>query len=170
MRARLFVIAAGACALLATSANAQVVDTVTEPRDAAKLALVRELMATANYRSQLVRTMRETSTRQGATMPVPPRFWDKLIARAEQDVDSLLAPMIEDYTRYFTSAELKALIAFSKSPVGQRLHLVNPIISANSAYVGQQWGQRVGMELSVELMNDGAPKDPAKPVKPAKKP
>jgi hypothetical protein len=166
---------AGACALLAQTAMAQVVDTVTEPRDAAKLALVRELMATANFREQLVRTMRETSARQGALVPVPPGFWDKFIARAEQDADTLIAPLLEDYTRYFTSADLKALIAFYKSPTGQRVSLVNPIISANSASVGQQWGQKVGMEIGTELMNEGAPKDPApvapaKPVKPVKKP
>ena len=140
---------------------AQTVDTVPEPRTPAKLALVRELMATANFRDQLVRTMRESSTRTGAMTPVPPGFWDKFIARAEQDADTLLAPMVEDYARYFTSADLRALIAFYKTPAGQRMSFAAPVISANSSYVGAQWGARVGMEIVGELMKGGAPAEGA---------
>jgi hypothetical protein len=163
-----FVLAASFAALTQI-AEAQTVDTVPEPRDAAKLALVKELMSTANFREQLVRTMRETSARQGASVPVPPGFWDKFLARAEQDADTLLAPMAADYARYFTTADLRALITFYKSPAGQRMSLVAPIISANSSYAGSIWGQRVGQEVAAELMSGGGvPQKPdtAKPKKP----
>jgi uncharacterized protein len=151
--------------LTAQAAETQVVDTVAEPRDAAKIALVAELMATANFRQQLVRTMRESSTRQGSLMPVPPGFWEKFLARAEQDADTLLAPMKEDYARYFTSADLRALIAFYKSPTGQRLSLVAPVLSANSSYFGTKWGQRVGMEVAGELSKQPGAADTAPPAK-----
>lgn len=169
MLRRTGLILAALFAALTRIAAAQTVDTVPEPRDAAKIALVRELMTTANFREQLVRTMRETSARQGASVPVPPGFWDKFLARAEQDADTLLAPMAADYARFFSSADLRALITFYKSSTGQRMSLVAPIISANSSYAGSIWGQRVGQEVAAELMNGGGapPKpDTTKPKKP----
>jgi uncharacterized protein len=147
--------------LTAGVARAQAVDTVPEPRDAAKIALVQELMATANFRQQLLRTMRETSTRQSAITQVPPGFWDRFLARAEQAADTLLAPMAADYARYFTSADLRALIVFYKSPAGQRMSAVAPVISANSSFAGQQWGQKVGIEVATELMSGKGTPAPA---------
>ena len=169
---RILTIFAGSVAAIVQLAGAQVVDTVPEPRDAAKLALVRELMTTADFRQQLVRTMRETSTRQGAMVPVPAGFWEKFLARAEQDADTLLAPMATDYARYFTSADLRALIAFYQSPAGRRMSLVSPIISANSSFAGSKWGQRVGQEVAAELIKPDRATDTTPPAKavPAKKP
>ena len=162
----------GAAAFVTQVAGAQTVDTVSEPASAAKIALVRELMMVANFRQQLLRTMRETSTRQGAAIPVPPGFWDKFLMRAEQDADTLLAPMATDYARYFTSADLRALIAFYQSPAGQRMTLVAPVISANSSFAGSQWGQKVGQEVAAELMKPAGGNDASPPKKatPTKKP
>jgi uncharacterized protein len=153
-------------------AHAQGIDTVPEARTAAKMALVQELMTTANFRDQLVRTMRETSDRQQkAMLPVPPGFWERFLTRAEQASDTLLAPMVDDYARYFTSADLRALIAFYKSPAGQRMSLVAPVISANSSFHGQQWGQRVGAEVATELSQQGAaPMKDSSKAKPPTKP
>ena len=153
-------------------AGAQTVDTIPVPRDAARVALVRELMVAANFRQQLVRTMRESSTRQGAMVPVPPGFWEKFLARAEQDADSLLAPIANDYARYFSSDDLRALIAFYQSPTGQRLSLVSPIISANSSYAGSLWGMRVGREVALELTKNDTPTNTKPPASaaPTKKP
>ena len=153
---RTWVLLAGSIVVVSQTAAGQAVDTVPEPRDAAKIALVRELMTVANFRQQLVRTMRESSTRQGAMVPVPPGFWDKFLERAEQDSDTLLAPMATDYARYFSSADLRALIAFYQSPTGQRMSFVAPIISANSSFAGSLWGQKVGREIAAELMKPDA--------------
>jgi hypothetical protein len=107
-------------------------------------------------------------------VPVPPGFWEKFLARAEQDADTLLAPMAEDYARYFSSSDLRALIAFYKSSAGQRLSLVAPVISANSAFTGSQWGSKVGMQIATEMVTPPVAPDSAKsgPVKmaPVKKP
>jgi uncharacterized protein len=138
--------------LSAGRSQAQTIDTVPEARDAAKLALVQELVTTANFRQQLLRTMRETSVRQGSMAQVPPGFWEKFLSRAELASDTLLAPMIDDYTRYFSSADLRALIVFFRSPAGRRLSLVAPVISANSSFAGSRWGQKVGIEVATELM------------------
>lgn len=151
-----------ALCVVASAAGAQAVDTVPEARNDAKTALVRELMRTARFREQLVQTIRESGNRQGATLQMPPGFWEKFIERAEQDADSLLAPMEADYARYFSSADLRALIAFYKSPAGQRLSAVAPVISANSSLVGSRWGARVGMELMSTPSPDSAEQARAK--------
>jgi uncharacterized protein len=162
-------VAAVLVAPIAPTLHAQTIDTVPEPVTPAKVALVQELMVAGNFKRQLVRTMRETSARQSA-LPVPPGFWEMFLARAEQDIDTLLAPMQADYARYFTSAELRALIAFYQSPIGKRVSEVSPVLTANSSAVGQQWGMRVGQEVATELMNPTKPAPtssaPGKPVKP----
>ena len=150
--------------------RAQAVDTIPEATDTEKRALVDELARVADFRGQAIRTIKESAARQSA-LPVPAGFWDRFIARAELDVDSLIAPMVTDYARYFTKDDLRALIAFYKTPAGQRSMMVAPIIGANSSLVGQKWGQRVGMEIGAELMTGGGseaapPKPAAKPVKP----
>jgi uncharacterized protein len=154
-------------ACTAPQARAQTVDTVPEAVTPAKVALVEQLMVAGSFKQQLVRTMRETSLRQTA-VPVPPGFWDLFLARAEQDADTLLAPMRADYARYFTTAELRALIAFYQSPAGKRMSEVAPVLTANSSAHGQQWGMRVGQEVSTQLMNSAkaAPPSNAKPSKP----
>jgi uncharacterized protein len=146
---------------------AQTIDTVPEPVSPAKVALVEQLMVAGNFKQQLLRTMRETSVRQSA-IPVPPGFWELFLARAEADVDTLLAPMRTDYARYFTSADLRSLIAFYESPAGKRLSTVAPVLTANSSTAGQQWGMRVGQEVSSQMMSGAKPATPAtaKPSKP----
>ncbi len=132
-------------------ALAQVVDTIPEPRDAEKLALMQELITVGEFRQQVLRTMRETTARQAATMAVPQAFWDKFLARAEQEVDVLIAPMVEDYTLFFSKSDLRNLIAFYRTPAGKRMLLVAPVIGANSSLAGSAWGTRVGTELATEM-------------------
>jgi hypothetical protein len=152
--------------LTAKTAQSQAVDTIAEPRDSAKIALVNDLMRVANIRQQLISTMRETSTRQ--TLPVPPGFWDLFIARAEQDVDELIAPIVADYARYFSTADLRALRAFYASPAGLRLSKVAPVMTANSSLHGQQWGLRVGADIAAQLTSSTKPSMTPSTTKPTK--
>ncbi len=135
--------------LTANTAQSQALDTIAEPRDSAKIALVNDLLRVVNIRQQLISTMRETSTRQ--TMPVPPGFWDLFIARAERDVEELIAPIVTDYARYFSTEDLRALRAFYASPAGLRLSKVAPVMTANSSMHGQEWGLRVGADIAAQL-------------------
>jgi hypothetical protein len=159
---------ATAIACLSSAAHAQSVDTIAEPRDSGKVALARELMRAARAREQFITTMREASQRQAAD--VPAGFWEKFIARAEQDADAILAPMADDYARYFSAADLRALIAFYKTPTGQRLSVVTPIIAANSSKVGQEWGMRVGTEIAQTMGDTPTPSKPTPQSKTASPP
>jgi uncharacterized protein len=150
--------------LVPCAAHAQVIDTIAEPRDAEKVALIQELIVVADFRQQVLRTMRETTSRQAASLPVPQSFWDRFLARAEKEVDVLIAPMVDDYTRYMTKSDLRNLIAFYKSPTGQRMIQIAPIIGANSSLAGSAWGTRVGAELAADLNRSSAdPKATKKP-------
>ena len=158
---------AAALLLLALSSHtlrAQVVDTIPEPRDAEKTALVQELIVVADFRQQVLRTMRETTSRQAVAAGVPQAFWERFLARAEEEVDVLIAPMVEDYTRYMNKADLRNLIAFFKTPTGRRMVQIAPIIGANSSLAGSAWGTRVGAELAREMT--GARTDPKATKKP----
>lgn len=166
-RAHLLLCAMTLACTTATMSHAQAVDTIAEPRDSAKVALARELMRVAQAREQFLKTMRQASERQPDG--VPPGFWEKFIARAEQDADSILAPMAADYARYFSAADLRALIAFYRTPTGQRLSAVTPIIAANSSAVGQAWGMRVGTEIAQSLETTAPAPAPVKPTPESKR-
>lgn len=163
------IVVSSACCLLPCLAAAQRVDPVAEPMDSAKRAVVRELVTAARMREQVLQTMRETSRLQ--TVPVPPGFWDRMLERAAQDADTLIASTVEDYGSYFTAAELRELITFYRTPVGQRLLDVLPRIGARASVRGQTWGMRVGMEVGAELLDKPASgAKPAKSLKPVQKP
>jgi uncharacterized protein len=155
--------------LAAASVHAQAldtrarVDTVTEPMTSAKDALVREVIRVSKARETALRTMRVLSSLQAATLPLPPEFWDTFLSRAEKDIDTLMEPMLRDFPRYYTSEQLRALIVFYQSPLGQRMIEVTPVMSANSSYAGSQWGQRVGMEIGAEMQGGSSAKPAGKP-------
>jgi uncharacterized protein len=148
---------------------AQRPERVSEPMDSTKRALVQQLVIAARMKEQVIRTMRESSQLQ--TLPVPPGFWDRMIVRATEDVDALIATTVDDYGSYFTSTEIRELIAFYGTPLGKRLLDVTPVIGARASQKGQEWGMRVGSEVGQQLMQQGSkPGGTTKPVKPASKP
>ncbi len=77
------------------------------------------------------------------------RFWQKLDARF--DVDELVNRMMPIYDKYLTHEEIKALIAFYQTPVGQRLLEVTPQLTQESFEVGGKWGQETARDVLAEL-------------------
>lgn len=63
------------------------------------------------------------------------------------------------YTEHFTEQELKTLLAFYKSPVGQKLIVQQPIIADASLKFAQDWANKLSDEvvakMRVELKKKG---------------
>nr|WP_299381910.1 DUF2059 domain-containing protein [Allomuricauda sp.] len=64
----------------------------------------------------------------------------------------LLTPI---YQKYMSEDDLKALIDFYDSPVGQKFAKYTPEISKESMAVGQEWGLQIGNKVLKRLEEKG---------------
>jgi len=90
-----------------------------------------------------------------ATPDVPALFWDRFVAQARARRQELLAALVPLYARTFELSELEALVQFYKSPLGQRLIDVQPVLARESMQVGQSWGARIGADVGQQLEREG---------------
>ncbi len=51
------------------------------------------------------------------------------------------------YAKHFTLDELRQMLTYKKSPLGQKLEKVMPEIMRQSMLFGQQWGQKIAQEI-----------------------
>jgi uncharacterized protein len=69
-------------------------------------------------------------------------------ARTRQLVDDL-API---YIKTFSSSEIRQLVAFYRSPIGQKLTMSLPSITSESAAAGQRWAADIMPGLKSEIV------------------
>ena len=133
--------------------------------DAQKVKLVRQLISmTGSDRvgeqvmQALIAQFRQTFTN------VPAEYWNGLGSKVQ--IDELLDQIVPLYTKHFSEAELKELIAFYDSPVGKKVIATLPAIAQESMLVGQTWGQKKAAEILARLKADGyEPSPSATPTK-----
>lgn len=58
------------------------------------------------------------------------------------------------YANNFSADDLRALITFYKSPVGQRLLEKTPVVTQQSMLAGQKFGQSVAVELRQKIIEE----------------
>ena len=97
-----------------------------------------------------VRMMRQMIDVQRQTLPdVPDKFWQDFMAEVgPDDLNRLVVPV---YARHFTVEEMESMIAFYRTPVGQKLVSKLPAITAESMAVGRQWGMELGVRIARKL-------------------
>jgi uncharacterized protein len=84
---------------------------------------------------------------------VPPDFWDAFKKEANaEDFTNLVVPI---YAKHFSDDEVKELIKFYKSPIGQKLVREQPQMMRESMIVGQQWGFQLGQKIARRLKEKG---------------
>jgi uncharacterized protein len=58
------------------------------------------------------------------------------------------------YAERFTAAELREIIAFYKSPIGEKLIKAQPEIAQKTLAIGQAWGRKIGQEIEQEVRKE----------------
>jgi len=84
---------------------------------------------------------------------IPDVFWTKV--KQKLNSDDLLYACIPAYNKYYTHDEIKQLINFYESPLGKRLVEVTPLLTQETMAIGQKWGEKLGQDIVIELMNEG---------------
>lgn len=115
---------------------------------------IRELLVltgAANLGMQMMDQMLEPMKQM---MPeVPESFWQDFMAEVDPDeMNDLIVPI---YAKHFTLEEIESLIAFNKTPLGQKLIKKMPLIMQESMTAGQVWGQSLA-ERALEKYRQGA--------------
>ena len=151
-------VAAVATALLiALSARAEAQSAAGEPgRDSAKVTLIRQLLDETHAIDLAVTAMETSLPVQRAANPrIPAIFWDRFVALVHARRDSLASTFIDVYSRHFSTDDVRQLLAFYRTPVGQKLLAETPAITRESIMAGQAWGAQLGMEVARQLSAEG---------------
>jgi hypothetical protein len=102
--------------------------------------------------------------------PRAKQFVDAFVARFQKhfDPNSLNERVIPIYDKYFTAEDLKGLLDYYRSPLGQRMLKTLPDVARESQEAGYALGQKAAQETMEELKTDfpeftGAKEDDKRP-------
>ncbi|MUU78083.1 DUF2059 domain-containing protein [Winogradskyella endarachnes] len=74
---------------------------------------------------------------------------------SKTSLDDLTVMLVPVYEKYMTEADLKELIKFYESPVGQKFAKSTPLITQESMQIGQQWGMAIGEKFAEKMKERG---------------
>lgn len=83
------------------------------------------------------------------TPQTPQEFWEKF--RSELSSETLVEQLVPIYEAHLSAEDVKGLIVFYESPLGQRLIQAQPKIMTESMAVGQKWGQEAAQRAIQRL-------------------
>jgi len=92
-----------------------------------------------------------------------PSISQELIDQAVKDsqdeikkaIPEFVEPMITVYDEHFTGDEIKQILAFYRSPIGQKLIAKQPELVQQGMVAGRAWGKMVGERLVARLRAEG---------------
>lgn len=120
--------------------------------DSAKLQLIHEVLTQSHVVDLMLQTMEMSAPAQRAANPqIPAEFWDRFLGAVRErrgELESLIVPI---YDRHFSTDELRQLLAFYRSPIGQKMLTEQPAIARDAMDAGRVWGQQLGMEIGQKM-------------------
>ena len=138
--------------LFGSSGSARGQSGATSPPDSARMAAARTMIEASGMVDAMVTSMRSAlAAQRQATPQLPDEFWTRVEARMVQDAPQLADSVAGVYAANFTLPELESLITFYRSPIGQRLRQLQPLLITQSSAIGQRWGMRIGTEIGATL-------------------
>lgn len=84
---------------------------------------------------------------------VPDEFWNKVSEAIS--ADELVNMLIPVYSKYYTEEDIDQLIAFYKTPIGQKVITTTPKIMEESMLLGKEWGKEITKKIFDELEKGG---------------
>jgi hypothetical protein len=133
--------------------------------DPAKEADIRQLLEVTGAKSLMMQVMSdmETNLKPALTSSLPPGdyrakvidlFFDKFMARANIEMPKLVDAAVPAYDKYLSDEDIKGLIRFYQTPLGQKTLSVLPQVTAEMQAQGEKLGQRLGRETMMEVLSE----------------
>jgi hypothetical protein len=131
--------------------------------DAAKEADIRRLMELAGVRLLVMQVMdgMEQNIKPLMMNALPPgEYRQKLVDlffakfHAKADLQQLLDLAVSVYDKYYSHEEIKGLIQFYESPLGQKLAATQPKMTGELQDAGRKWGEGLGRDSMIEVLSE----------------
>ncbi len=71
----------------------------------------------------------------------------KIFGEAMEIKGGLVDRMVPLYHRQFTHEEIKGMLVFYESPLGQKVAQALPVLTQESVQLGQEWGESLGPKI-----------------------
>lgn len=81
-------------------------------------------------------------------------FFEKFMARANAEFPKLVDAAVPVYDKYLSAEDIKGMIQFYQTPLGQKTLSVLPQITAAMQSEGQKLGERIGRETMLEVLSE----------------
>jgi hypothetical protein len=98
---------------------------------------------------------------------VPEDFWTRLESKLDLEINDLLTQLVPVYANHLSPEDVKSLIAFYESPLGQRFLAAQPKIANDAAGVAQNWGRAISEKIMSEITAEQAKMAPKSAEAPA---
>jgi hypothetical protein len=135
------------------AASGQLAEKQTKEADTRRLlSLMGAGKVGAQLMDQMFSTVRSTMEQQ-----VPPKVWKDLVAefKAEFSPEKLIELNVPIYARHYTHDEIRQLISFYESPLGQKVTNVTPLIVKEAYEVGATHGRQLLLRIYERLRSKG---------------
>jgi hypothetical protein len=136
----------------------------SQPRiDPAKEADIRQFMEVAGIKTLMAQTLANMSKSMKPLMnqALPPgAYRDKLVElffakfESKADLQQVLDLIVPIYDKYLSDDEIKGLIKFYQTPVGQKMVKVMPQLMTESQEASQKWGETLGRQSMLEVLSE----------------
>ena len=93
--------------------------------------------------------------RRAAGPQMPAVFFDSLTAYVKRVSPQLIDSLAVIYAASISLADLKELVRFYESPVGQRYGVAEVQLSLRFAAIAKVWGMRVAIDVMKDLLDKG---------------
>jgi hypothetical protein len=134
----------------------------TETPSSESIAAAKELVATIKLGEQftslmptIMTTLKPAIVQGRANVE---RDYDAMIPMLLQSfqsrMDELSDAVVKVYASNFTADDLRALIVFYKTPVGQKFLQKTPLLAQQTMAVGQQFGRSVASEIRTRMIDE----------------
>ncbi|MFZ0478386.1 MAG: DUF2059 domain-containing protein [Terriglobales bacterium] len=124
----------------------------------ADISRLMELEGTKAVIDQMVDGLEKNMKPLMANALPPGEYREKLIDLFFAKFNSKIAPQqlvdlaLPIYDKYYSDAEIKDLIKFYETPLGQKLSSVRPQMVVELEEAGQKWGEGLGRDSMVEVL------------------
>lgn len=131
--------------------------------DPAKVADIRQLMDLAGVKAIMTQMMASTGDNMKPLLvnALPAgEYRDKLVDlflvkfKTKADLQELLDSIVLLYDKYFSAEEVKALIQYYQTPLGQKTVQVMPKLLAEAQETGRKWGEGLGRQSMIDVLSE----------------
>lgn len=121
----------------------------TDPR---KAQTIRELI-TLSGQEQSLRTAIPLIVRQyqGSVPDAPAGFWDQATKKFTDAIPVFAERLVPVYAARYSQEELDSIVAFYKTPAGQKMAKETSPIQSQTATVGREWIQEIAGKVQADL-------------------